>query len=542
MKKLIKRTLIFILPLCLSGCVDLAQEPNSFVTPENMTYDKAKMENLANGLYNLLWYNNYGYNCRMQWVNVRADDVMAGSFIKADTRLVTNDRLRFDATSMNTDVSYLYAGFYKLIQGANLLIEGLMASTSETEELRQSYIAEAKFMRAFAYFNLVRLFGDVPAITSSMSNEDVLHNTTIGRNKVADIYDHIIIPDLIYAETYLSPAGRKADNSTASIDAAKICLADVYLTMAGWPLKRQGYHKLAYEKAAEVIGSTQGYELIEYSDLWQESKKGARKEHIFALHHSKTGNFASNYGTSYMSSIELGNAWQDYLGDSVFFEKYPADKRRDFNFVSAYKGGFQNRQKMSWRKVRNSPILGFAPSIKKYENFGAYEGGSTTPNNTGAQTDGITPIYRLADAYLIYAEAQNRADGSPNALSISYVNKIRDRAYRAAFTETKITGDPIKDRVMPDKIDGITSVAAKGHLAGDELGSGFEQAVWDERGWEFFAEFKRWFELVRTERVEAANADNKRINPSDLRNPNNRYLPLPINEVSLNKWQNNPGY
>jgi len=533
MKTIIKNSILGMLLLILGSCVDLLQEPKSFITPENMTYDKETMDNLADGLYRELWAGNYGYNCRLQWVNLRADDIIAGSLTKPNPRLVISDELRFNEAVSETDVTTLYQGLYKLIQSSNLMIEGISASETELETVNEKYIAEARFMRAFAYFNLVRLFGDVPAITDSRSSQDIFGDSKISRNSVEDIYNHIIIPDLKYAEEKLDEYGRKENNSAASRYAAKTCLADVYLTMAGWPLKQTNKYADARDKAAEVFGK---YSLVsEYGDLWQEATKSSREEHIFALNHSAIGGMASNYGISYVSIIENGGAWQDYLADSTFFENHPADKRRDFNFVSAYASRVgMVYQKVSFRKtaVRQSA------AIDKYRDYGT----------ASAQSNGITPIYRYADVMLIYAEAQNRADGAPNAISEGFINQLRARAYREPFTVSAALR-PFEDpenrkinKVMPDDADGIQSKPANSDVATGLSMQDFEKVVHDERGWEFFAEFKRWFELVRTERVEEANLNPRVIQAGNLGDINNRYLPLPISEVNITGWAQNEGY
>ena len=84
-------------------------------------------------------------------------------------------------------------------------------------------------MRAFAYFHLVRYFGDIPGFTDSTCYKDILGSTNITRNKTEDIYNLIIVPSLKIAEEYLPERGRKnnGSNETPSRWAAKACLADV---------------------------------------------------------------------------------------------------------------------------------------------------------------------------------------------------------------------------------------------------------------------------------------------------------------------------
>ena len=73
-----KKIIISILGvLSLFGCVDLKQEPLSFLTPENVSYDESNMTTMANGLYRALWGWNYGYCCRLFTLTLGADDVIA---------------------------------------------------------------------------------------------------------------------------------------------------------------------------------------------------------------------------------------------------------------------------------------------------------------------------------------------------------------------------------------------------------------------------------------------------------------------------------
>lgn len=107
-----------------------------------------------------------------------------------------------------------------------------------------------------------------------------------------------------------------------------------------------------------------------------------------------------------------------------------------------------------------------------------------------AQSSGITPIYRYAEVLLIYAEAQNRAEHGPNTLAYQCLNDVRKRA----------AGGGVYDKAE--------------NMNEEE----FDKAVFDEYGWEFFAEFKRWFQLVRTEKVWEMNQNNPRVKASMIKN------------------------
>lgn len=496
----------------LSGCVDLMQEPRSFLTPGTIVYDQKTIEVAANGLYNDLWYGNYGYNCRSQILGVGADDIVTGDITK---RYAFIDELDITSGLHDQDVTPMWQNMYGLIRSANMMLRDIVASNDVTEKVKEPYLGEAYFMRAFAYFNLVRYFGPVPAILDPDCNEDMYGNSkgSIKRASVEDIYDKIIVPDLKKAETMLPQRARTNDNSRVSKGAAKTCLADVYLTMAGWPLKRQECYALARDKAREVIDhvDTKTYSLVDhYEDLWKEVTKSDDTEHIFALNHDESNGTASNYGRSYYALEENSSAWSDYLADSCFYERYPSDERKKFNFVVNFKIPGTPRP-LNFKKTSMR-----SPGINKYRDY-------TPKDDKGkvimtAQTNGITPIYRYADVLLMYAEAQNKADGAPNALAYQCLNDIRKRA-AGGGTYTKAE-----------------------NLTSDQ----FAEEVFNEQGWEFFAEFKRWFNLVRTEKVVEANMYNPRVKTAIEKNgiatkdkETYYWMPLPVQEVQLCHFEQN---
>ncbi len=496
-----KKIIISILGvLSLFGCVDLKQEPLSFLTPENISYDESNMTTMANGLYRALWGWNYGYCCRLFTLTLGADDVIAGQLSK--TRVIVIDELRADATISELDVKYFWTNMYNLILNSNLMIEGISGSSGSFEE-KKPYLGEAYFMRAFAYYNLVRIFGDVPAIIDSKSAQDVLGNENIGRNRVADIYDKIIVPDLIMAEEYLPEVPRTRDNSSVGKIAAQTCLSEVYLTMAGWPLKRTEYYAKAAEKAKQIIeASYNTHRLVEhYEDLWKEVTKSDNTEHIFAINCSRLNSMASQYGISFLAMEE--NGWSDYLADEAFYLKYPDDERKAFNYKTTYNRAGRPGQTIIVPYTQSTMK---SPFINKYRDYGT----------DAAQSDGIIPIYRYADVLLIYAEAQNLANNGPDDLAYRCINDVRKRA----------TGGTPND--IPE------------NLSGED----FDKYVFDERGWEFFAEFKRWFQLVRREKVEECNRYNSRVVEAGYidRNKENYLMPLPPKEVELAKFPQNAGY
>lgn len=111
--------------LCV-GCVDLTQEPNSFLTPENIEYNERNVTSLANGLYTSLWGGNYAYNCRTMLMGLGADDVICGTTSKRGT---FTDQLHVDMGSMEQDYMTMWDNMYKLIQASNSLLRAWKQQT-----------------------------------------------------------------------------------------------------------------------------------------------------------------------------------------------------------------------------------------------------------------------------------------------------------------------------------------------------------------------------------------------------------------------------
>ena len=236
--------------------------------------------------------------------------------------------------------------------------------------------------------------------------------------------------------------------------------------MAGWPLKQTDKWQLARDEAYEFV-TTSPYTLVEhYEDLWKEATKDDGTEHIFALNHSISQGGAGQYGKSYW--IEEEGGWADYCADPVFYENYPDDERKDFNFKTTF------TVPGSPRPLSYKQTIMKAPAIAKFRDYDANFDGNGVPS---PQSNGITPIYRFAEVLLMYAEAQNELSG-PDDLAYECLNRVR---YRAA-----------KDKENFVKTSGLTK---------DQ----FRQAVFDEYGWELFSEFKRWFQLQRTEKIYDVN-------------------------------------
>lgn len=287
-------------------------------------------------------------------------------------------------------------------------------------------MGEAHFLRAWAYFYAVRLWGDVPLILKSQTPTSTDFNPT--RATTEEVYN-VIVQDLKDAEA----AGLNWTNTNGRVGlaAVKAQLAKVYLTMAGFPLnKGAAYYKLAADKAKEVFDYANAHTgeialFTSYADLHSTAMNN-KLEHLFQVQ------YLTGVEENPLQSIMLPNnslpknisAVGSGVGSSMptlsFYNSYkkfePKDKRTDeqqFFYTSYFENG------------SGAPFPLGAPYIFKH--FDVEDHGK--PGKDGTKHSNLNvPQIRYADVLLIYAEAQNRADGTANLDAYTALNAIRGRA------------------------------------------------------------------------------------------------------------------
>ena len=497
--------------LIAASCVDLNQEPQSFISDEEYfsQINQESLETSVSALYNNLWHDNYGFNSRIQRIQVCADEITYRA-AKPGNELAYYDQLSPNIGANTADFDTSWELFYFTIANANKIIHYSAAPADATKEEVAKFngvLAEAYFLRGLSYFYLVRMYGNIPIIPEN--GYETVINCPL--SKPEEVYTKMIVPSLEYAETWLPEKPRLGNSSTPTKWAAKTCLADVYITMAGWPLKKgQEYYAKAAKAAKDVLDNN-GYhdQMTDYAELWKETNKN-NSEFMFCLHHSHANKvMASNYGKSYYPADfynkkeeKARNGWADYYARKEAFENYPDDERKEWNFMTEWYSTSNSNNLVQWQ---DSPDK--LPCISKYYN---YDQGNPGEN---AQANGVTCIYRLADAKLLYAEASTRATGSVNQDALDAINEIQKRAgYEDANIALTTTTDP----------------------------QAFLEEVSKERSYEFFAEMRRWFELVRTEQVSVKRAD--KWNGSFFQTQGHYYFPIPSAQILLTGWENNKGY
>jgi starch-binding outer membrane protein, SusD/RagB family len=496
----------YIVIICLLGSLIsckkdfLKEEPKGSITPETF-YKTASDLNLASiALYNKF---NGAFNQMGGFATCYgADDV---TVFRNGNKISFSDFDTYQANSSNDRMTNWWNYYYATIKSSSALLNHYQGS-SATEEEKNKAAGQAYFLRALSYFFLTRIWGPIPLIT------DDLVDYKRPKAQPAEIYTQIV-SDLKNAETML-PDHWDGVRNQSGIDiaptkgSAKALLANVYLTMAGWPLKQTDKYELAAAKAKEVIDNkaTWGYDLVtNFGDLWKKEGK-YNKETVFGCYYNVAiaGWVWENYNMSGPPSLAPGDegGWDDGYGEINFYKRFPAGPRKDATYQTVYYPGNNPANAVDYTKTVSKH-----PYFMKYRDDESFNATNHSLNNwIGSHT---VFVIRYAEVLLTYAEAKAMSSG-PDATAYNAINQVRNRA----------------------RIGDLTSGLSK---------EAFRDAVIAERGWEFagIEPAARWFDLVRTETVGKANS-NRDAAEEPLKNvPNDAqhtfYLaPIPINDQQLN--------
>ena len=446
------------------------------------------------------------YNQVFIYVSEVRSDNTTFSWVPGNSKDMTSiDNFGDVLLSENSFVLSVWNNAYNTILRSNIVLDKIDAVPFTDPKLKEQYKAEAKFIRALTYFWLVRVYGDVPKVETQLSVNEAY---TLGRAPMQEIYD-LIVADLKFAEANLPVTYAAVDKGRVTVGGAKGLLAKVYMTMAGYPLKKGApYYALAEAKALEVINMPQYALVADYKTLFDVTKKNST-ESLFEVQYKKGG---TGTGSPWNNDFapRFSNKEVVLVGDKSGFNAptpsisaaYEAgDPRKAISMSDGYvsaPGG----------KVINEKY------VKKYYDV----------SFAGSDNDNNWIELRLADIYLLYAEALVR-QGKQSDLALTYLNKIRQRARNSTG------GSPT---VLPD-YKPFSSDAD------------FLLAIENERRVELAFENHRWFDLVRTERAKAVMSQEQKeqtgFSPSAW-SDNMLLFPIPLQVIQSNpeKIKQNPGY
>lgn len=413
----------------------------------------------------------------------------------------TNLSNSFDLDASNEGrMNNMWSAYYKAIRDCNIAIIKLPEASELTETQKSEYLGESRFLRAFSYYEIVRLWGDVPLRT-----EDNMDKWDLGKSTTSDIY-HLIIADL---KISIEEAPEKSRlTGTPNKWSARALLAHVYLTLGEYEESRKLYQ--------EVVESNK-YSLVKVSKVRDFDKIygpeiQTSSEDIFSIGHVATGSKGWQYVMfcAHPSFLIEGKKMHGAGGWYGLYTRgdHPLIQEWDDNDL---------RKSLNIGKVNLGMNLGTDTYIlcKYYD--------SDAPNSLGARNP--APLIRYSEVMLNYAEAIARVEGKATSEALEYINRIHRRAYGL---------DPLASASNDYKLSDYNSL--------DE----FIELLVNERGYECFNEAKRFLELKRLGLFEERVKTYKKQDVS-LFMSRNLFFPIPTSEFNYNKGLNpetdqNPGY
>jgi hypothetical protein len=473
------KKLFFLLICTQMSCNLLDQQLESSFTPDNFYKNADDAKAAVSAAYDQLRGQNM-YDQAMWVLQDQATDDAEWGGGRSTANQAKNDVDKYSFTPATSTFQSVWSAAYSGINKANAVLAHVPGISMDTV-LRSQYLAEAKFLRGFYYFTLVRFFGGVPLILQETTSLD---NLEVARATADEVYQQVI-KDFSEAAAVLPVSYTGANVGRATKGAAIAFLGKVYLTREDWPN--------AAAKCKEVMD-------LGVYDIWDKfedafligNKNG--KEAVFEVQALGGGLGEGSFMQGYMRpNFDKVNGIAGFGDDPVTKNLYDAyratDKRRDVT-IRLY----------SATTTPPAPAsIAFPAYVYKYRDPAA------TANGEGSNN---FPVIRYADVLLMYAEALNE-QAAGNAEAFNAVNRLRRRA-----------GIPELEQTLGQ--------------------AQFRDSLLLERRLELAFEGHRWYDLVRTKRLISAM---KAQNPSIVVSERHYLYPIPQTEIDVNtKLEQNDDY
>lgn len=414
MKNLIRKKVLVLVvlsavlffPSCSEEFLD--RPPEDSFNVDDFYATNQQVESAANHLYSRPWF---GFISNVSWP---IGEIASGNARTWDAR--NQEFSNYSITGSHGTLTQAWESLYAVVAQSNSVINTLpnAVSADVSEDILNNSVAEARFIRATAYFYLVRIFGSVPILAD---NTEYVLEPVVPRNPVEDVYE-FIRRDLEFAIDNLHDRTQDTDfdRGRVSSNGAKAMLAKVYLYEENW--------SMAFQLSQEVINSGEFSLLDDYNALFLESNDN-NAESIFALQWTTSGEYSegnaiqSFYAPAGVTGFSDG--WSA-LGPTIDLQQaYEENDTIRYYATIMEPGAFYPDINGGYTVPETIDHQGTGVGIKKYVIGNPDSGGNeqSYPNNTY--------ILRYADLLLIHAEAAIRGGGSLDEGAES-LNAVRERA------------------------------------------------------------------------------------------------------------------
>jgi len=503
-------TLLF--GLSIIGCSNLDEEAKSALEPDERSVDLATVETTIAGAYGHLSARAFMSRGLGLTTMLRSDMVAIGN-PTTNAERIEHDQFVVSLSNplilnpSNPERSF-WPRLYQMVRGANETLRELEVLEEQGPGVSAEIEGRARFIRGFAYFHLVQLFGDVPYLDEMTSTADA---SVASRTSVDIVYENIIA-DFEFAKGAL-PDSRN-NRALPGKSAASAFLASVHLT--------RGDYQLAYNEATDIISKAGMYNLAlepDYRNIFHAVNTDFSLEPIFVI--DFVGTNINDESRDYLAAFTgfFGQAtyypsggWSVMVPSQKVFDTWDdGDYRKEVNFddEAVDNNGnvlpFTNFSSLDPRNTNR-------PHISKYT---AMAGDLPQANTSGRDSESNYQMMRYAEVLLIAAEAAveigniSEADG--------YINMIRERARNGDGTGTP--------SASPANISGATV-----------------NDVLEERRLELAFEQKRWYDIVRRKMGDEVFGANG-LETRNFDSSRDYLLPIPPLEITNNpNLEQNPGY
>ena len=481
--------------LLLTGCEDFLDiRPEATIPSTGMDYTKSENVFLpVSAAYASLRTGNTHAFPYIGAFEITSDNADKGSSPEDNPTMKQLDEFTFE--SSNSLINELWSGYFDVVSAANNAVHQMpifeaALQNEDNKEYTRQCAGEAKTIRAYAYFNLTRLFGRVPIIDTTLTAEQLAAQKQASS---AELYDFI--------ENDLEDAIDVLPESYSDVWAGRINKYTAMAIKAKVHMYQNEWEQVA-DLTDQIIASGRYDLLPDFREVFSIDGENSR-ESLFEIQSSTLGN--STGETTYLEYAYVqgprGNSPSNMQGWGFctpsnnlinFFANRGETVRSATTFL--YRGTM-TPEGDSIKSVCSNPVYNgkvYTPSAYNLWNYNGYG------------FDHNVRIIRYSDILLMFAEAKvhGAASGNTSGYSaLTAINKVRERAGLA------------------------------------DLGSVTLQNVWDERRAELALEEDRFFDLVRTGQAASALAGKGFIFPK------NNLFPIPSAQRQLNtNLEQNSGY
>jgi len=504
----------FTLGIVFSGCTDLEEIPVGRLSPKGYFNSADQVELALYGAYGKMASQDL-YGNDLTTVLLLQEDMIDLGYNYSDYA----DWNNFSHLPTNSYTQGIWGGSYEVLEVANMVVS-VIDNLDEPREVKDRIEAEARWIRAFSHYNLVRLYGEIPYFDAPVGDFK-----TVTKSSVDNTYTGII-SDLLFAREHLPMEHPVGDvRSRPSRGTAATLLASVYLTREMW--------QESYDQARWVIdnASELNYSLEpDFQDLFRALKMDNSPEIIFAadfIGDQQESGYNNNNVNAFQSIEMEANSMRGIAGWSMLVPSLKVYETWDA-------GDYRRKVSMSdTTMLKDSTRIDYTqfliprPHAVKYNRFsGTFKGGEA-----GWRSDHNQVIFRYAEVLLIAAEAGNEIGKTPEA--ISYVNQVRERARSGGVINELGTGyGSYGPSLVPADLPA--------GIGKDE----FRTLVLEERRIELAFEFKRWFDIVRRDLGDEAFGPEGLEPQPNFDKAKHYLIPIPQTELDVanNLLPQNPGY